>query len=392
MHAWTKSELSLACRIAPFAFFSFFHDAKPTDSYFKSPYFLQVSHLQSQREAIMGVVARAPTLRHLRRLKVGFGGVASAEMKALADSPHITRLEELTLNCCFIGFHGFKPLCEAENLGHLTRLELRSNQIANGAMKHFAMAPWTRSLQYLDLSENPITGKGVEALNDLDLSQLEELWLQGNRIGSRGLTALSALQHISKIKNLQLRANGIQEQGVEVFARSPAIKNLTRLDLSYNPIRDGGLIALAESPHLGNLRELSLDDTGVGQRGMEALASTPSIAHLTTLRLSNTLMGDEGAVALANAPILKHVTHLSLFNSQIGTRGVLALANSPYLQNIHTLNLHENDISDESARALITSPVLADINVLTFDVAGLSERTCQLIAQSPHAYLLAESE
>ncbi|HEY1192416.1 MAG TPA: hypothetical protein VGE74_32635 [Gemmata sp.] len=86
---------------------------------------------------LAAVLARAPGLRHLEVLKLGAPGsrdgprIEEAGLRALATSPHLTRLRELELFNSRITAEGERALAASRVFANLTRWNLYGNPIGD---------------------------------------------------------------------------------------------------------------------------------------------------------------------------------------------------------------------------------------------------------------------
>src|SRR5262249_31369530 len=141
---------------------------------------------------------------------------------------------------------------------------------------------------------------------------------------------------------------------------SPYLAGLRRLDLSHNKIGTRGVKALAASEHLAGLRELLLgyDDAGAGEQGVAAIAASPHLVHLEELEVPANDIGLEGAQALVTAPFFPNLTQLALGRNGLFDDVALLLADQGEEGAPLMLSLYGNYLTDEGACALAESPLL----------------------------------
>jgi hypothetical protein len=90
------------------------------------------------------------------------------------------------------------------------------------------------------------------------LSGLEEIRIEGYRMGSDGILPLAEADHLRCLRKLSLTSLRLGDAGVEALLRFPHRNNLESLDLSDNRLSRAVGRLLAEAPGLPNLRKLSL--------------------------------------------------------------------------------------------------------------------------------------
>jgi uncharacterized protein (TIGR02996 family) len=155
----------------------------------------------------------------------------------------------------------------------------------------FALAPlrhlrlhWSHVLPYQ-------RGRLAVALADCPLlARLDTLDLSFNYLGSDGVRALVASEHLTRLAALDLSTNRVGDRGLRALAASPLLGRLRRLDLSHNDFDPEGACALAAA--LGalaargtppRLQALDLRDNAVGEAGRRAVALSPWLRGVTRL-------------------------------------------------------------------------------------------------------------
>ena len=204
-------------------------------------------------------------------------------------------------------------------------LNLRSNMCGDvGATALAEALKFDSALHILDLDHNNIGEKGATALAEalkhhsslqilwkvlphkvlgIDVahglweahneawrtsSKLQQLELNMNNIGDKGVTALAgALKTNSTLKGLWLAKNNIGVEGATAMAEAltynSKLQGLWFLSLSNNNIRDKGAKVLAKAlQHSSTLQELNLDNNNIGKEGAKSLVD--ALKHNSTLR------------------------------------------------------------------------------------------------------------
>jgi uncharacterized protein (TIGR02996 family) len=262
----------------------------------------------------LAALANSPHLLRLRELSFIQGRLPAAEIQRLQDSPHAAGLTDLEFSFAGIDASGVDALLRPPLVGRLTGLTLDSNsipwqvpnraaQLAGGPyrLRRFLLretsaalapsyelfdAPLLRSVVELDLSGYQLGPAGFEALAASPLAHgLESLTLSRTPPGVPALRALADVP-LSNLRRLALCNNRLGPVGVQSLARSPHLRGLHSLDLSYNPLGDKGVAALLEAPFYPNLLHLDLSSCNIGDAGAAALLEAPRPAGLVRLDLS----------------------------------------------------------------------------------------------------------
>jgi uncharacterized protein (TIGR02996 family) len=132
--------------------------------------------------------------RHLSRLtslRFATDRITAAGAQALAGSPHLARLAELSFggsppslgrgDANEIGDEGAQALAASPKLAPLINLDLSFDRIGDAGARALATSPHFAQLTWLDLGDNEITGVGVQALIDSPyLTRLAALGLRNN--------------------------------------------------------------------------------------------------------------------------------------------------------------------------------------------------------------------
>ncbi|MEL6180311.1 MAG: hypothetical protein AAFS10_15220, partial [Myxococcota bacterium] len=152
-------------------------------------------------------------------------GLAGA--RALADSPHLSRLTHLNLGQTDLNSGGLAALAGSPNLSQLTHLVLRHNPLRLAAIRALADSPHLSRLTHLDLSQIPLPPEAVQALaNSPYLSRLTHLDLSGSLVGPRGCAALSQLN--APLQTLHLDRTMPGQTGLHQLARKAPWLNTVR--------------------------------------------------------------------------------------------------------------------------------------------------------------------
>ncbi|EPS64565.1 hypothetical protein M569_10211, partial [Genlisea aurea] len=235
----------------------------------------------------------------------------------------------------------------------------RQEEEAIEVMNIFSSTLQGSNLRLLDLSDNALGGKGVDAFGDLLRSQhsIEELYLNNGGISEDAAEALFvSVPSTEKLKVLQLHNNMVGDEGAAAIAHmvsnSPSLENLR---CSSTRIASDGGLALVKS--LGTtcprLKKLDLRDNIFGVDVALALSRALSaFSELSELYLGYVNLEDEGAAAVADAltgsaPSLRV---LDLAGNEITAKAAPALASCISSKRLLSeINLSENELKDEGA-------------------------------------------
>jgi uncharacterized protein (TIGR02996 family) len=186
------------------------------------------------REA--GIVAASPYLARLIALELGpvagGRGIGPAGAAAVANSPHLAKLEYLNLDGHLIGTAGVEALAASEHLPNLRQIVLTRNGLDANAVGLLFGSPRLARLRCVNLSDNPI--------------------------GDAGARLLAESPPHPDLTDLSLDSTGIRDDGARALAASPGLARVVWLDLSRNEITAAGASALVGSLYLGKLERLEL--------------------------------------------------------------------------------------------------------------------------------------
>jgi uncharacterized protein (TIGR02996 family) len=324
---------------------------------------LKLLRLAHTRESLDNLAA-SPYLGRIRRLDLRGSEIGPGHLHDLLASPHLANLEELDLGGTRIGPDGVRDLAQATHLSRLTWLSLSSDRVGE-AVVALAEAPHLGRLEVLDLGQNLIDAPTLERLAQSPvLARLRHLGLAYNDLNAAGAEAIATSPFWSGLVHLELSGNyALGDGGVRILAGSANLANLQYLGLTYCGLA-GSVVDLARSPYLTNLRRLTLTQNRIGDASACALATMPCLATGRELRLHGNRIGDRGATALAASPHLPDLALLDLANNRLGPEGAAALARCPRLANLKALHLEDNAIEDAGVQALAASPHLAQLRTL----------------------------
>ena len=276
-------------------------------------------------------------------LAVGFstaGGVRRIDAGWAIHGDTPLSLDASMLNCRRVGDEYAPRLCgvlcvmsraaAAGAGGRLVDLQLEANRLGDAAMASLgeaAAAGSLESLTCLNVRKNRFSDEGMCAFARAlrtgradsegapTLAKLQKLCLMNNQVGDDGLAALAragSAGAMPVLAELFVQINRIGSRGCVAMAEACAASlcsawpRLAHLNLSWNPIGDAGLVAIGRAVSRGaflTLSALSVFHTKVGDAGViavcEAAKGKGALASLSRLALHQCAVGDKGALAIA---------------------------------------------------------------------------------------------
>ncbi|MBX2799778.1 MAG: TIGR02996 domain-containing protein [Myxococcales bacterium] len=261
-----------------------------------------------------------PKLAELCTLDLDTCELTAEGVAALASSPLWSSLRVLRLgNNTLTGLGD--ALATAPAPPHLHTLDLHNADLSPGDLRALADKRWFRSLQVLDLSDNPVG------------------------------TALGGLAGPADRSWVAIRMRGVGMDRSTLVTLAPRLRECVMLDLSEN----AG--SRPEDPELGigsigtvlrhlldedcpRLQGLWLDDVGAIQTAGLEHASAP---HLHRLSLMAVPLDAHTLQALLELPMLAGVTDLDLRSCSLTDEALQPLCRWPGLAQLDTLLLSSND-------------------------------------------------
>ena len=326
---------------------------------------------------------------------------------------HNTRLEELYLDSNHLGIETVKVAKSLQHITTLKMLNLNSNNIPQEASDELALAIESNqllkklrisdnnlhssaivvlnslagitTLTVLDLNNNQIFPEANEALASVIMhnTSLEELYLNGNNLGTGTVKVAKSLQHITTLRVLSLDNNNIPPEASEELALViQSNKQLEKLWLNDNNLHYSANVILKSLTTITTLTVLGLNNNQLPQEAGEALASI--IMHntrLETLCLNGNNLG-VGTLLIAKAlQCITTLTILALGNNNIPKEACdeLALAIKSNKQ-LRKLSMHSNNL-DCSANVILNSLItVTTLTALNLDNNQLTQEAGEALA------------
>lgn len=280
------------------------------DALARHPVFSKVCRLNLRACEIgpkgVAALARSPLARSVRELVLDENPLHSGGAEALTVGKW-PELHTLSLESTDVGPESMKALQSATGIGPLLDLNLRGNDVGAAAAIAVSRAKWSRglvrlnlarckcaagavlgsaaqlrSLQQLDLTDNPLNPAGVEALMGGEWPELTDLNLSGTSAGDAGARALARSGVLGRLVSLSLARCGLTAEGFAALLVPKVERSLVQLSLARNTPGDegAGLLLPASLPAL---RFLSIDGLGLSVESMRRLAGSPLVARLVKL-------------------------------------------------------------------------------------------------------------
>ncbi len=225
----------------------------------------------------MLALADCPRMDELSELKVDHNRIQDDGLRALARSPHLTGLRKLVAFNNALTDGGVAAVAASATLAGLTQLKL-GGAIGAAGVRALADSPHLTRLRSLELVDYAAGAEGARALAaSANLWQLEALALSGRAdregaIGAAGARALADSPHL-RLRALTLFRMAIGDTGARALAASPNMSRLRLLHLGGNDLTNAAAAALAGSPHLNALPPggLRVDGNALTNDGLQAL-------------------------------------------------------------------------------------------------------------------------
>lgn len=195
----------------------------------------------------VGVAAlvKDPVFR-LRRLALLECGVGAAGCIAIAKSPSMSELEELRVRYDSINDAALIAICESNYVRSLRRLQMSQSSITpDGAA---ALAASGLPIEELDLSTNPRLGRSALQLFG-KLTNLRQLILGGYRGGDLDVIAFAERGWFPHLETLQLSNNELTDKAIEALVMWPHFGKLRHLEIGTNAITDASIELIAKTPN-----------------------------------------------------------------------------------------------------------------------------------------------
>ena len=263
-------------------------------------------------------------------------------------------------------FQGCAAPGETGCRGNISYAGFWDNDLTSKSIQSFVNIP-PHILQYmrgLHLNRNKLDGSACDLLAKAvpSMSRLEELWLDGNPIGSGGAVEVIKALCGSGVKQLWLYNTGIGEPDCEALCELlKSSHSLQRLDIDRNNLSSDSVASIITGlSHNGSLTTLNISNSHFSMANVDSLASIlkdHSKCTLTVLNLRDCHISSEGASELA-AALCKNSTlkHLDLSHNPIGVEGASSMSDMlQHNTSLKELWLCDDSVGEEGVHQLINS-------------------------------------
>ena len=245
---------------------------------------------------IVGDLSVLGKLKHLDRVHLCKQDIKNADLSFIASLPKITQLEvnadsdyaggasTLTDDCTIhigraislesVYIQGSGRLTDefvsviSSGLPNLEHLNLRCPKLTDSSLEFLAKR--CRKLNWLDLSSDQFTDRGIEQLSNA--KNMEMLWIESNSLTSDCIESVASLH---KLKHLELTVPTIADRHAEILAN---LKMLKIIALRQPPLSDEQFQMFANHPKLEsgflNGESMSIKNT------LQTISTLPNLKHL----------------------------------------------------------------------------------------------------------------
>jgi len=178
-------------------------------------------------------------------------------------------------------------------------------------------------------------------------SNLQELFLSENPLGSSVSCLAETLQHVQRLETLELSGVLMEEQGFSDLANSLCyVPELKVLSVSRNSLGPSITVLAENLNSVCGLTHLELSQTIMDEEGAKALSNgLRSLSKLEVLDISHNSLGSAVTVIAHHLQSTPCLTELYMTNVEMGCDEATALASSlKFLQNLRMLFVGSNPL------------------------------------------------
>ena len=316
---------------------------------------------------------------NLEQLYLANNDLKTSSILSLQALKETSKLKTLSLNNNNMTGEAAEDLASViKNNSNLQQLYLANNDFKKSSILILQALKENCKLKLLDLNSNNMTGEAAEDLASVikNNSNLEQLGLANNDLGTSSILILQALKENPKLKLLNLNNNNMTGETAEDLAS--VIKNHSNLEwllLANNDLKASSILILQALKENSKLKALNLNDNNMTAEVAEDLASViknnsnleqlrlgyndfkasrvlvlqalQESTELKILNLNSNGMNEEVAEHLAS--IIKNNSNLEqlyLANNNFKSSGVLILQALKSITNLRILALSNNLLHD----------------------------------------------
>ena len=315
-----------------------------------------------------------------------YARLSTAELWSLHKaSDFVSRIVSLGIDQSNIGDEGVDALvtCPA---WRPTELQLSWNDIGPSGCDSLVSSSLARSIKTLDVAGNPLTDHGCETILRWGQGHLESLDLSDTQCSDRGMQYFGTTGGKSTLKRVVLANNEIGDDALKTIADNRRFTELTELDLQYNNIGSPGITAFS-AMQWPCLQRLNLSGARASAGALAKLSRCESLARLRELIVQCARLNDSDIVALVGRPVWKRLRLLDIYESSMGDKGMEAIAASDSLSHLWSLNIsnspRKRNVTDYGIRAFSDSTTLGNLIDLSLPFTNASTAAFVQLANSP---------
>jgi uncharacterized protein (TIGR02996 family) len=298
-------------------------------------------------------IAASPWLARVEKLNLEFGRIGNEGLRVLLGSPHISGLRGLFLKWCDLAPLGLRLLARAESLPALEALDLSSNE-QTGPEGVAAFLTECRLPRLADLRwgyNQWSAGVCLALLASPLMPRIKVLDHFGHQTPDETIFTLLAEGRWTGLQELDTFLHQVTKEAIQRLAANRSFASLRKIRMD-GPLGDAGLKVLLQAPLGAKLQELRLGDCGITSHGIQELAAEPRLAGVQLLELDGNPIGTAGCKALAESNTLTGLQGLGLFNCEVTGTGAKALADG-LGERLGYLNLKQNGLFASRTRQLL---------------------------------------
>ena len=283
-------------------------------------------------------------------------------------------LDRLNISKNDLGALGTSILSEKGQFPRLREFNIAENFLMKEGAKGLSNGKAFKGIVKLDISGNDINDYGFFLLSNGKFENLKELFLGGNKIGDDGMN------YISNFKNLEfldMSFNFLTYKGVN-FICGKYFKNIYSLNLDNNAIGMEGTYLIANYEN-NNLRRLSLVRNDICTKGAE-LISIMNLMKLESINISDNFINDLGFYFICKGKF-ENLKELDVSLNRISDEGIVYITEAIFTETLTLLNLAGNDITDLGVK-YISYCKMPDLESLNLSVNYLKSKTGTYLSKS----------
>lgn len=322
--------------------------------------------------------------------------INNAEVKALANTASKIKVERLNLSNCQITDYKLGILLKGLLNSEVNDLDLSGNPIttrgvealntylSSGVLTHLTIGKnrfdthsyrllfgnlSSTNLEHLAIYYTPLLLEEIVELMDGASSspKLTSLTLQGIMPGESELRVIFERLNQTQIKTLEINDFDVNYSKMTIIAKGLTLAKLKSFKLRHcNQIDDQCMFLLSKTLSNSNssLKSLDLSYNNLTPTSAKFLAQALPCTRIKNLYLYSNKLGDEGACLIANCLPNSQLTSLEMSFNKIGNAGAIKIAEVLPLSRLSLLSLMANNIGDLGAQAIIDAIPRCNLSTL----------------------------